>query len=269
MKPAEAKARARALDLPERAHFDEVQAYCMFIGIGRSGHSLVGTLLGAHRDCIIAHELNALRHFEAGLQRDEVYSLILDNARSGARDSWAADNGYSHGVPNADQGSFDVLRVIGDKRGGATTRRLRAAPELIDVVRDAVGVPLRIVHVIRNPYDNIASWRNHYPEQNLEAPARDYFAASRTNADLREQLGDSVFDLRHEDLIAAPRERLAELCAFMGLEADPAYLDACASVVYADPHRSRSDFTWPRELKAEVEREIANCDFLAGYSFDS
>jgi len=269
MKPAEAKAHARALDLPERALFDDVQAYCMFIGIGRSGHSLVGTLLGAHRDCIIAHELNALRYIEAGLDRDEVYSLILDNARSGARESWAADNGYSHGVPDADQGRFETLRVIGDKRGGATTRRLRAAPDLIDAVRETVGVPLRVVHVVRNPYDNIASWRASYPEHTLEKPTRDYFEAAQTNLHLREQLGGSVFDLRHEDLIAAPRERLADLCGFVGLEADPAYLEACSSVVYADPHRSRHDVAWPPELKAAIEREIGRYDFLASYSFDS
>ena len=46
--------------------FETIQLYCMFVGYPRSGHSLVGTLLDAHPDIVIAHELDALRHIRAG-----------------------------------------------------------------------------------------------------------------------------------------------------------------------------------------------------------
>ena len=50
----------------DAADFEKLQAYCMFIGYPRSGHSLVGSLLDAHPNIIIAHELNALQFVVAG-----------------------------------------------------------------------------------------------------------------------------------------------------------------------------------------------------------
>jgi hypothetical protein len=270
MDAAAAGAKPPAVDPRDRELFDGVRAYCMFIGIGRSGHSLVGTLLDAHPDAIIAHELDALSYFQAGLGRDQVYALIMDSARrfteAGRKAQWS---GYDYQVPGGWHGRFATLRVIGDKRGGASTRRLRRSPELIDRVRDVVGVPLRVVHVIRNPYDNIASKQKRHPRRSLDKMMREYFRACRTNAELKRRLGDSVLDLRHEELTVSPRERLTELCRFVGLETTPEYLDSCAGVLYAEPHRSRHDVSWTPELRAEVQRRIGKYDFLAGYDFES
>ena len=38
----------------------QVRSFCLFIGYPRSGHSLVGSLLDAHPDIAIAHEVNVL-----------------------------------------------------------------------------------------------------------------------------------------------------------------------------------------------------------------
>jgi hypothetical protein len=270
MDPATARERARTLALRERERFDEVRAYCMFVGIGRSGHSLVGTLLDAHRQAVIGHEVNALRHFEAGLSRDEVYSLIIDNSRQFTLDGFApGGDDYDRVVPNSWHGRFESLLLIGDKRGGATTRRLRKSPELLDRVRQIVGVPIRVVHVLRNPYDNIASWKPNDADRTLERLMAEYFRACRTVARLEPILGDDLFHLRHEDLLAAPADRLTELCEFMGLDAGADYLADCASVVNPEPHRSRFNVGWPPEVRAEVQRRIGKFAFLSGYSFDS
>jgi hypothetical protein len=270
MDAAAAGAKPPAIGPRDRELFDGVQAYCMFVGIGRSGHSLVGTLLDAHPDAMIAHELDALAHFEAGLGRDQVYALIMDNARrfteEGRKAQWS---GYDYQVPGGWHGRFDTLRVIGDKRGGASTRRLRESPELLDRVREVVGVPVRVVHVIRNPYDNIASKQKRHPRRRLDKIMQEYFRACRTNAELKRRLGDSMLDLRHEELMASPRERLTQLCRFVGLEPMPEYLDGCASMLYPEPRRSRNEVSWPPELCAEVQRRIGKYDFLAGYDFES
>jgi hypothetical protein len=270
MDAAAAGAKPPAVDPRDRELFDGVRAYCMFIGIGRSGHSLVGSLLDAHPDAMIAHELDALAYFEAGLDRDQVFTLIMENARrfteAGRKARWS---GYDYEVPGGWHGRFAALRVIGDKRGGASTRRLRHSPELIDRVREVVGVPVRVVHAIRNPYDNIASKHKRHPRRSLDKMMREYFRACRTNAELKRRLGDGVLDLRHEDLMASPRDRLTELCRFVGLEPSAEYLDACARMLYSEPHRSRHDVPWSPELLAEVQRRIGKYDFLAGYDFES
>ena len=52
---------------PEAHLFSQVQACCLFIGYARSGHSLVGSFLNAHRHAVIAHELNLLWYARLGL----------------------------------------------------------------------------------------------------------------------------------------------------------------------------------------------------------
>src|SRR5688572_9593174 len=64
----------------ERALAD-VRGYCMFVGYPRSGHSLVGSLLNAHPNVVIAHELDALKYVERGVSRGGLFSLILRRDR--------------------------------------------------------------------------------------------------------------------------------------------------------------------------------------------
>src|SRR4051794_14548092 len=139
-----------------RTTFKQVEAYCLFIGYPRSGHSLTGSLLDAHPEVVVAHELDALGLIEAGISRPSLYTAILELDREftdGGR-QWM---GYEYTVPNQWQGRYERLRVIGDKKGGDSTERLARRPELLDGLRRTVEVPLRAVHVIRNPFDNITT----------------------------------------------------------------------------------------------------------------
>ena len=64
------------------AAFAGLETYCMFIGYPRSGHSLVGSLLDAHSQVVIAHEMNVLKFIDvAEFTAPELYWLILENSR--------------------------------------------------------------------------------------------------------------------------------------------------------------------------------------------
>ena len=52
-------------------------------------------------------------------------------------------------------------QVIGDKRGGGTTMELTEKPEKFAVLKElneSLGIPLKFLHVIRNPFDVISTW---------------------------------------------------------------------------------------------------------------
>jgi hypothetical protein len=57
------------------------------------------------------------------------------------------------------------------------------------------------------------------------------------------------------------------LCDFLELERDSDHLEACASVVYERPNRSRERAAWTPELVAEVEEHMTSYPFLDGYRF--
>ncbi|KAL9978240.1 hypothetical protein ACROYT_G015735 [Oculina patagonica] len=72
------------------------------------------------------------------------------------------DGIYSYNVPGAWQGTFNgKLKVIGDKKGGGTTMELTEKPEKFSILKElneTVGIPLKFLHVIRNPFDVISTW---------------------------------------------------------------------------------------------------------------
>jgi Sulfotransferase family len=270
--PSEAFAR-RMASVPIRwwrdsLQFSDLKAFCIFIGYQRSGHSLVGALLDAHPEAVIAHELGALALFEQGMGRREVYRRILHNARQFAASGANPRPGYELRVPGGWQGRFARLRVVGDKAGGESSRVLAAEPNLVPRLERKLRVPVRIVHVVRNPYDNIASILRKPNQRRLNRVSERHFDTLRLNARLRKRLGNRVMDVRHEELVAAPQRELTRLCQFLELEPIPAYLEACARVVFDSPRQSRREVIWPPKLVAKVDKRIARYDFLAGYSLN-
>jgi len=247
--------------------FDRVEALCLFVGYPRSGHSIFGACLNAHRDAVVSHELGAQRLVVEGCTREVLYSRIL------ARASWFNLRGnrsnYAYAVPNQWQGRFETLRAIGDKRGGAVTRCLAEHPDFLDRVRSLVEVPLRLLHIVRNPFDNIAAisiWHN-LP---LDASAAFYFRHCETTAKL-DSLCDPVelMTVRHENLIRHPTTVLADAGAFLGLELYPHYLDDCAAVIFPSPTNTRHRVKWRAGLAREVEQRIQRNPALHGYDLDA
>ncbi|MBW3641785.1 MAG: sulfotransferase [Actinobacteria bacterium] len=253
--------------LRDRQIFADVQSYCMFIGYPRSGHSLLGSLLDAHPDAAIAHEADILRYVQARFGRLQVYSLALESSRR-YRDK--REIVYDYTVPGQWQGRYRRLRVLGDKKGGRSTRRLAGSPGLLDRLQATVGVPTRFIHVARNPFDNITTiLQRSGPDGSLAAAVAEYLQLCATVAHLRVRLGpEQVLDVRHEALLGAPHLKLLEVCTFLGLEAEPAYLDDCAAILYAAPRRTRHHVPWPPEIMQEVNQAIDRFEFLHGYTFD-
>ena len=251
-----------------RALFDGVETYCMFVGHARSGSTLLGALLSAHPSMVIAHELDALRFVRWRFGRDQLFELLLrKDAEFAAAGHRHGTNPYHYAVPDGWQGRFRELKVIGDKKAGASVRKLGEHPELLERLRRTVRVPVRIVHTVRNPFDNMSTISRQ--GKSLEEAARRYFQRCDTIADVRQAASPGeVAEVRHEELVAAPVAVLSRLCTFLGVEPDEEYLTSCASIVRPSPNRTRLGADWTPELISEVERRIGEYPFLAGYTFE-
>jgi hypothetical protein len=259
-------ARSRQEEFVER--FTRLESFVTFIGYPRSGHSLVGSLLDAHSEAIIGHELDAYRLIDAGANAEQLWTLIMLNSQQfSSRDerTWGP---HQYDVPGYEQGFSSAPRVIGDKQGARTTIRLARKPALIAAAETRIPLKHRFIHCLRNPFDNIATLsQKDIPD--LPRAARAYFSWHQVNARLSRKLGPTkVFTLYHEDLVAEPRRCLAELCDFLDLEAEAEYLDACAGIVYEKPHQSRHRIDWPEQLKSKISETMQRLPMLRRYSFD-
>jgi hypothetical protein len=249
--------------------FNGVTAYCMFIGHARSGHTICGALLNAHPEAVISHELHALQYVKRGISRDQLYALILRRDRHFAVVRKNIQGQFNYHVPNQWQGRFRRLKVIGDKRGGGSSSLLGESPELLSRLRGIAAVPLRMIHIVRNPFDNISTLVRRQGGT-LETQMSAYFARTETNAQLIKTNGPAeIITMRHEDLIAQPKEHLRRLVEFVGLEADDPYLADCAGILYESPSKSRLKAQWSTELIATIQSKIKEYPFLHGYSFEN
>lgn len=263
-----ALAEARHSAPAHAAAFDAVRTYCMFIGYPRSGHSIFGSMLDAHPDTIIAHELNALRFVTAGCTRLELFDLLLRNSREftevGRR--WGD---YDYKVEGQWQGRYRRLHIIGDKKGGTSTYMIGADPGLLDRLLQLVAMPVRFVHIVRNPWDNIATIARK-DTHDMKQAIRFYFGLCRTNAEIIARLGaEQVLTLRHESLFTDTAGALVSLARFLDLEPDEGWMSACAAIVAEKPSGSRESVQWGPAALAAVEKHQQQFEFLQGYDFST
>ena len=253
--------------------FADLESFCFFIGYARSGHTLVGSLLDAHPEAVIAHELDAVNCVRHHLTRGQLFALLLERDLKFGSMGWTW-SGYQYEVPGQYQGRYERIRVIGDKRGDHAAHEIARWPDVLDRIRRVVKVPIRVIHVTRNPFDNVAtaSRKNGYRPSSISnvTKAVDWYERScKSVAQVRAMLDPSeLLDIRYESFITEPAASLAEVCRFVGLEPGPAYLEACAGVIWPSPSRTRDGVEWTDEERRGVERIIDRYDVLSSYSFD-
>lgn len=246
----------------------QIETYAMFLGYPRSGHTLIGSLLNAHPEAVIAHELNVLRYVQWRFSRDRIFALLLRRDREFGRIDrrWS---GYDYRIQGLSQGDWNRLRVIGDKRGGATTRLLHRRPYLLDRLRATLDLPLRVFHHVRNPYDNIARMAMVSGADLSHAMDRYFRNVAWATETISRLESAEIMHVYHEQLTADPKATLQALLGHLGLTGDPEYLEIAAGYVMPTPRRSRERFDWPQALVDDVQHRIAAYPHLAGYRFDS
>lgn len=251
-----------------RRAFDSLAYYCMFIGHERSGHSLVGAVMDAHPEMIISHEQNVLPLVAMGFSAKQVFSLLLDASAQQA-EVGRGESGYNYVVPGQWQGKYSTLRVIGDKDARRDTATLVRYPDTLEKLKKTIPVPLRVIHVIRNPYDNIATihTRNEIIRP-LDHVMNRYFAECDTIQKISQRLSGAILLIRHEDFVEDPRREIARMCSFLGVSLPDDYLEACVSIVRPSTHKSRKKVDWSAADRQRVDQAIDQYEFLNGYSFD-
>lgn len=248
--------------------FSQVEAYLFFIGHPRSGTSLVGSLLNAHRDVCVSQELNSLRYVARGYRREQLYWLIRarDQEFGQQQRAWT---GYDYRVPGQYQGITERPRVIGDKKAAQTTDLLGRSPKLLDQLADCVQVPLRVLQVIRNPFDVISTTHLKRKRTSLADAAKIFFQRNATLGCLLQSPSLAVQVVPLESLIGHSESVLTAICHFLGIAADRRYLAACAARLFAQPRQSRIAVAWPADLVREIRHRLRDDPLLSEYEFDA
>ena len=268
------------------------RSFLQFAGFPRSGHSLIGSLIDAHADALVSHELDTMGLIENGLRRHEIFALIRRNSAEFMANGryW---NGFAYMVPDAANGHADAPRVIGDKKGDWAVRRNIAAPALLERLHARMAMPCKWVLVVRNPFDNIATMSMRrggaYDKLRIGAASPAEFAAALAAAkgtaipdraddgmiedyialcEGTEQLCTDVsfedwLEVQYEDFTDDPAAGLTRLLNFLDLDPEPGFVADAVSIVRPASGKSRNEVVWSEAQKARVREAIARFPFLA------
>jgi hypothetical protein len=251
--------------------FASLQTYAMFIGHARAGGSLLGALLDAHPNAVVADEVDVIGLMHRGRSRDTILARILAASRQQTR--WrhtkpGTGRTLPYPVVGQFQGRFDELHLAGATRAGLTTRALAERPALIGRWQGLLGdVRLRFIHVVRNPYDAVSAWHERSGRSlsnGTEMYATNAAAVSRI---LRAVPREDVLRVRYEDLAADPRRKIAEACAHLGLPVPADYLEAASGIV-GPAVVNRTEAPWSSGEIAAMARQIERFSYLRGYRFE-
>ena len=136
-----------------------------------------------------------------------------------------------------------------------------------DRVCERIGLPLRVFHHVRNPFDNIARMALVSDVDVTRATQRYFRCVDAAMTTIEQLSGEEVMHVYHEQVIRNPRSAFVDMLEHLGLVPREDYLEACAGRVMPAARRSRDQVEWTSAQVDEVERRIAAYPHLFGYTF--
>ena len=281
---------------------DHVKMFVFFLGHAHSGHSIVASLMDSHPHMVISHELDLVTKLSLGIiapNKAEIFNTIWSNTVQTVIDGVRTHNGkgYNLTVDGACEGSYsDTINVIGDKRGAKTVSVLNNSKRWLTAfaILKSLNVTLKVILVLRNPYDVIAStllldhyiYRRKYSETKfadykksnttiefspdlINSCIHKYFKSLSVIMNGKKKYNLDIIEIHGKDLILDPRGTLLKLCGSLGVTCSDNYLDICSNKIYKTESRTRHLVNWTNESLQMVQQNIENYSLLKEYTFDS
>ena len=292
------RSRANRPSVPlSQSVVDGVEKLVLFVGYPRSGHSIIGSMMDAHPNMVISHEYHLVpRCVDSARDKfpknmSAIFNALYDSSYSAAKSGWRSEKntikGYNLHVPTPWQGAFTHLRVIGDKGGGTTSivffRHYQSAKACLQAIMDIVKVPLIVFHVIRNPYDMIATdvlWHMRQfnmraenltvakpDDRNVEVHANRLFSYATAVTRVMELI--KVIEIHLDEFVADPRKAVRGICSALSLPCPEQYVEACYEKTFRKSSKSRYNMKWSPYMLQYVENKMTDFSFFSRYMFDS
>jgi len=206
----------------------------------------------------------------------------------------ASAKGYTLSVNGLYQGNYeDHIDVIGDKKAGTTTSMLLNQPNkwsnVFNTLKSLINTTtLKVIHVIRNPYDNIATnimysfntkrQFGNAKQSNetfgvdfniIDRKIKGYFSHYQAIIDAKKTYNLDIIEIHGRDLISDPRGTLLKMCNDLRVNCSNNYLEICSNKVFKTESRTRYMIKWSNRHLELIQENIMKFSSLKGYSFDS
>ena len=274
-----------------------VQKFVLFVGYPRSGHSIIASMMDGHPDVVIAHEYNLFAKCsefdplsDFFLNKTDIFNALYRASAHSARSGWRSNSITSKGYnlhTTEWHGTFHKLKVIGDKSGGRLAKyfyqNYTVARACYRQLSSTVQVPILFIHVVRNPFDMIATGlvrkitsiedMRTLSLKKVQVPldkVQDYVTSIFHFAEAVSRIKQfaNVYEIHLEDFIRDPKKSIWNICTTLDLPCPTEYIDRCYEKAYKTISKSRHSMEWDPVVRQRIEEEMNNYNFFSRYSFD-
>ncbi len=246
--------------------FNKLNCFVLIVGNARSGSTLLGSIINAHPNAMVANETSASANFWRRLSRNDILEEIYIKSENDAS-SGRMSEGYDYTIQTNVTGKPDIL-VMGDKVWNPATLLLHGDFSLLTRLEDLINAPVKIIHAIRNPFDVIATMHHR-----SKAPIPDrilwYFMHCDAVCAIHDHCQDSLFmDIHHEDLIMTPDVVISDISGFLGVDSDIDHIESCKRVLFGEPKRTRFNVNWNKDDIKDIVHRMSQYRFLQKYAVE-
>ena len=297
-----------------------VKTFVIFIGYSRSGSSIMSSFMDAHPHMVVSYQYGVFKDWNENLKnKNYLFNELLwksqKDVESGMRsDSKSEEKNYTLHVQSLWQGKYDqYISLIGDKDAGQTVGVHVASPSTFihryKMLQTTVGIPVKAVFVVRNPFDIISTTAMYYNSKNnsqglppaavtaykslmkylYEAGNMKQFENNRLKIDALANIisvkaikskaiediidiigSENVWQVHNMDLVNDPKRVLIDMCEFFEIDCSPNYINTCAGMVFDSVSKTRELVVWPqKERQMVMEGMIRRFSFFNRYTFES
>ncbi|MEO9476658.1 MAG: sulfotransferase [Cyclobacteriaceae bacterium] len=255
--------------------FSQLQTICFFIGHTRSGHTLLGSILDAHPQIVIATEANMMDILEQkGLTKKGLFFFLYNWSKFIAIFLGNRSAGYSYKVKGGDQGRAKNIRVIGDNKGKGTLLKLQKNPSLLTRLHEISGLDSKVIYCSRNPFDMISTQylKNGKSSENINY---DYLQSridifKEQSLWIHRLIHSSALDIHvmhNEDLVSRPKEEIEALVRYLDVPYTNEFIEKTSGIIFEDSRKTRFKIEWAEELIKDLEDHCQTLPFLTRYNY--
>ena len=183
--------------------------------------------------------------------------------------------------------------MIGDKRGDFTAdmmaKNFSTWESVFLKLKSTISLPIKVVRVIQNPYDNIATiilikcrgsigiqikdikesnktFSCNHPDL-VDSEINEYFQLLYKDAKAKHNL--EIIETHGQDLTANPKKVVSEICSFLQVTCDDNFLTLCRDKIFPTESKTHYKFNWKGEQISKIKENTNRFSNLHRYDFNS
>jgi len=239
----------------------QINKFISFIGVVRTGHTLIASLLDSHINISISIEQNPLLRMSKDYSRKYLFDRILGYCK---KDRMRERGGYSYHLVGGKQYYIREVQIIGDSMTSIKNMRAISNKYTLRKFLKFIGVPIYWIWVIRDPFESAHSGHL-ISGRSIDEIIDIYNESYLLSHKFYELRKDKVCLVYLERFIEKPKMQLSRILDFINIEYSNEYLDFCSRQVFSKPNLICDTSQWSVQQINRMNKLIKNIPELNCY----